>query len=301
MRSAYFVAFAPVWFLAVYVAVTMLAPASWWAWQRFGLGSFVFLALGAALVDGLAFAGGLGWLRWANYAFVWIGVHQLGYAWRAGLLRGPVRSLGCAALGLALLTGLVGGAGYPVSMITVPGEAVSNSRPPTLALLALGMLHAGLVLAAEPAARRWLERTGPWTATVLINASIMTVYLWHATALLLLIGAALLLGGPGLGLEPGSGLWWATRPVWLALLALVLAPLLALFGRFEARVRPPERPPPAWSSVGGALAATSGLALLVVAGLGADNVVGLRVEAVALTLLGAAAVFWGGPHRAAAL
>jgi hypothetical protein len=294
MRSAYLVAFAPVWFLAVYVAVTMVAPASYWAWRRFGLPSFVFLALGAALIDALAFAGGLSWLRWGNYAFVWIGVHQLGYAWRAGHLEGPARSLGCAALGLAGLVALVGFAGYPTSMITVPGEVISNSRPPTLALLFLGMFHGGLVLAGEPAGRRWLERVRPWAATVLINASIMTLYLWHATALVVLIGAALLLGGPGLGLEPASGVWWATRPIWLALLAVVLAPFMLLFGRFEARVRAPEVPPAAWSSVGGALATTAGLALLVVAGIGADNALGLRVEAVALTLVGALAVFWGG-------
>ena len=97
-----------------------------------------------------------------------------------------------------MLALLVGFAGYPTSMITVPGEAVSNSRPPSLALLALGVFQLGLVLSVEAPVRRWLERVGPWTATVLVNGTIMTLYLWHVTALVLVVGAANLLGGVGL-------------------------------------------------------------------------------------------------------
>jgi len=69
--------------------------------------SFWALALCAALVDTLAFAAGLDWLRWANYALVWLGVQQLGYAWRSGSLGGRREALawsgGVLTLGLGVL------------------------------------------------------------------------------------------------------------------------------------------------------------------------------------------------------
>jgi hypothetical protein len=126
------VALIPTWFLAVYVMVVIAAPATHWAWRRFGMGSFWALVLGAVIVDAVAFAGDLPVLRWLNYAFVWLGVHHLGYLWRDGRIAGPARALLMSAAGLAVLIFLVAGASYPVSMITVPGEPVSNSRPPRL-------------------------------------------------------------------------------------------------------------------------------------------------------------------------
>ena len=154
-------AFTPLWFLAVYVLVVVAAPASHAAWRRFGLSSFVLLVVCAALVDATAFAGGLPLVRWLNYAFVWLGVSQIGQMWREGRLDGARRSLALAAIGLALLIVLIGWASYPISMITVPGQEISNSRPPTLALLALGMFHAGVALTLEGGARRWLARRTP--------------------------------------------------------------------------------------------------------------------------------------------
>ena len=84
----------------------------------------------------------------------------------------------------------------------------------------------------------------------------MTLYLWHVTALVLVVGLAYWLGGIGLGSVPNSAAWWATRPLWIALLSRG-APtvLVAVFGRFEQRARVRAgAPPPAWHSVAGALA-----------------------------------------------
>jgi hypothetical protein len=281
------VAFIPTWFLAVYVGVAILAPATLAAWRRFGLGSFLALAIGAAAVDAGGFAGGLDGLRWANYAFVWLGVHQLGFLWRDGRMAGPARSLPWAACGGLALIFLVSLAAYPVSMISVPGEDVSNSRPPTLALLALGVLHAGVALALEGPVRRWLERPGPWAATVLVNGRIMTVFLWHATALIAVVGAAHAAGGIGLRLAPDSAAWWATRPLWIAASLVVLALLVALFGRFERPDGGAVRSFPAWRSVAAAAAACAGMTAIAIGGI--VGAAGLRGWAIALVLAGALA------------
>jgi hypothetical protein len=282
----------PTWFLAVYVMVVVAAPASHAAWRRFGLASFWALALFAVLVDVIAFVGGVPLLRWVNYGFVWLGVHQLGYAWRDGQLTGRRRAVPWAAGGFAVLFLLVFAAGYPVSMISVPGEEVSNSRPPSLALLALGACHTGLLLSVEGPARRWLRRTLPWTATILVNGTIMTLYLWHLTVMVLLVGLLNLAGGFGLGYVPGGPGWWSTRPLWLLTLAAGLWIFLALFARFEQRSRREgAQAQPAWRSVGGAVAVCAGVALLALGGIGGgEGPFGLRIGVLLLTFTGIALV-----------
>ena len=290
-------AFIPTWFLAVYIMVVVTTPLTWRAWRRFGPGSFFVLALCAMAVDAVSFGYDLPLLRWVNYAFVWLAVHQLGYLWRARRLLGPGQALLWSATGLAVLVFLVTVAGYPVSMITVPGEAMSNSRPPSLALLCLAVFHGGLVMSLETPLRRWLARPIPWTLTVLVNGRIMTLYLWHITVMILTIGTLNLLGGIGLGIQPDSGLWWATRPLWIGLLALLLLPAMALFGRFEQTSRKgAAASPPAWRSIAGALAVSGALATLALNGIWGEGIIGIRVEIVALALAGIALVY-GFPRR----
>ncbi len=291
VRAGSQVAFVPTWFLAAYVVLVLVAPAMHRLWRRFGLASFWALVVAAAVVDVGRRAPGLQLVGWVNYAFVWLAVHQLGYAWREGTLGRGIRGMTFALGGLAALVVLVGLASYPVSMVTVPGERLSNSNPPTLALLALGVTQAGLVLLVEGPARRLLQRPRAWTATVAVNGVIMTLYLWHATVMVLLVALAELPGGVGLHFTPGTPTWWATRVPWLLGLLAGLAVFVAVFGRVEARVTPPSGPPPApWRSVGGALALCVGLTALGVGGIGAPNPLGLRLWAVLVTLAGAVLV-----------
>ena len=290
-------AFIPTWFLAVYIMVVVTTPLTWRAWRRFGTASFFALALCAAAIDTVSFSYDLPLLRWVNYAFIWLAVHQLGYLWRARRLLGPGQALLWSAMGLAALVFLVTAGGYPVSMITVPGEAISNSRPPSLALLCLAVFHGGLVISLETPLRRWLKRPLPWTLTVLVNGRIMTLFLWHITVMILTIGTLNVLGGVGLGIEPDSGLWWTTRPLWIGLLAVLLLPALALFGRFEQTSRKgAAASPPAWRSIAGAIAVSGALATLALHGIRGEGITGIRLEIGSLALVGIALVF-GYPRR----
>ena len=60
-----------------------------------------FVDLFAGLGAGWRFLGGL------NYIFVWLAVHQLGFAWQSGRTGGPRRALFWAGGGLAVLVALV--------------------------------------------------------------------------------------------------------------------------------------------------------------------------------------------------
>ena len=288
----------PAWFLVVYIVVVLLVPLTYGVWRRYGMASFGALAAAAALVDVLALGAGWGLLGWLNYLFVWVAVHQLGYAWQAGGFASSRRCLVWAAGGIAALAALVYFGPYPISMVSVQGEGISNSLPPRLTLLALGVFQSGLLLAVEKPARRLLARGFVWTVTVLINGLIMTIFLWHVTALLIVTALAMI-AGVGISFVPGTAAWWLARPLWLGATAIALAPFVALFTRFE-RIGMAQRgtTPPAWQLLLGCGLVCFGLATLVLLGIPTESWPGINLLALGLPFVGAALVWFNPAGRA---
>lgn len=244
--------FGPLWFLGVYLVVTLASPEMFRWHVRAGRTVLFALAAGAIVVDVAAFGFGLIELRWLNLALVWLLVHQLGFFYADGsLLRLDRRQAALLALaGLAALILLTNLGVYPRSMIGTdaeffglkPIERISNMGPPTLCILALTTWQLGLILLARPAVTRWLERPRAWQATIAVNVAIMTIYLWHMTAYAIVIAVFRPLGlGVPLDSTPR---WWLERPFWIVVPGVVLLALVALFARFEnprdatARARP---------------------------------------------------------------
>jgi hypothetical protein len=248
--------------------------------------SFWLLAMAALTDDLLFFGAGLRAVDWLNYGFIWLAVHQLGYAWRDGWFFGTRKALGWAVGGLVVLLVLVTAGPYPISMVSVPGDDVSNTLPPKLPMLLIGIVQSGLLLSIETPMRRWLTRSIPWTWTVLVNGMIMTIFLWHLTASTLLIGGAVLAGGVGLTALPGSGVWWLLRIPWLAVYVAGLAGLTLSFSMFE-RGRARVAPVTAWRQVVGAVFMCGGLAFLALDGIAGNGPLGLRAV-VLLPFVGAA-------------
>ncbi len=182
---------------------------------------------------------------------------------------------------------LVTAAGYPVGMISIPGEPISNSTPPTIALIALALLQGGLLLSFEGPMRHWLRQVRPWAATILVNRSIMTLYLWHMTVFVIVIGLLNVSNGIGLTLEPGTWLWWLVRPIWLAGLAVVLVILTLLLSPLEQRTRKRDRKSlPLWQALCGASMICFGLAQMALHGIGDEGALGVRLWLILVTLLG---------------
>ncbi|WP_271078205.1 acyltransferase family protein [Aurantiacibacter sp. MUD61] len=284
----------PVWFLAVYLFITALTPIAHAAWQRFGWGSIAALVLAAVAVDIARIGYAVAFIGWANFAFVWLAVHQLGFAWGNGELNRGNRPWLFLATWLSVLIALVTALPYPIAMIGVPGADLSNSMPPTLALLSLGFAQAGLALGLEKAGRRMLDNIQIWTGVVLMNGMIMTVYLWHLTAFVAVLVAAWLLGGIGLDAYPGTGEWWLARPVWFALYIATLLPLIAIFARYERGSALDGKPLPHWQLVLGLVLISLGLAMTAAISIASpEGVSGVRLWVVALPLVGAALVGFG--------
>ncbi len=281
------VALVPIWFLAVYIMVALLVPVTYTAWSRFGLNSFWFLALLALANDAVFFAAGIKAVGWLNYVFVWLAVHQLGYAWRDGHLSGLRNALAWAAGGALLLFIMMYFGPYPIAMVSVPGAEVSNTLPPKFAMLALGITQMGLLMLFESRAQRWLADIGPWAVTILINAMIMTIYLWHLTASTLVIGIAWQFGDIGLDVVPDTKTWWLLRPAWLVAYIIALSLFAIMFSRLEQNNNRSSQQVSSGRLVTGALVVCAGLAILALTGIVGEQWLGLRLYVLCLPFLGA--------------
>lgn len=286
------VAIVPTWFLAAYVVIVTLAPAALVVWERLGWWSiFGGVALaGVADISSVGF--GLVPAGFANYLFVWGTVHQLGYAWVDGRLEGVSRRLGLGVVGFVGALALVWLGPYPIAMVGLDTAQITNSYPPRVTLAFLGMFQAGLVLLFEPLLDRAMRRSGAWAFVVAVSAQIMTLYLWHLTAMIILIGIGLAAGGAGFGVEPLTGGWWATRPLWFAVLAVLTVGLVAVFGRFERPSRDERPAPHAWQPVLAVVFICAGLGLL--AAIGIADADGLNGVILSLPVIG---VIVGGISR----
>ena len=242
-RNAVWVASIPLWFLSAYLVVVLLTPITYALHVRFGLAVPVVLVVLVALGD-VARLNGRPMLAYGSFLFGWLAMHQAGFFWRDGRLsfrpRLAVPLLVCGATALVLLTIL---GPYPVNMIDVPGRPVKNASPPTVALLAAAALQLGLVFLLRDRAERRLRRPNPWRTVVGVNSVVLTIFLWHMSAVLIVVSVLStldLLPTPQVGTRD----WWLWRLPWLAMLLLALGILVAIFGRIELRGsrRPARRP-----------------------------------------------------------
>lgn len=258
----------PLWFVGVYLAMVAFTPALLKLHDRYGWGAFAVLAGAAASVDLLRFAAGVPYVEFLNFAFVWLAVHQLGFLRADGRIRRPGV---LAAAGLTAAVALVAFGPYPLSMVGMPGEEISNMAPPTLALLGHGLWLAGAAELLRAPGARLAARPRVWRAVVAANGVAMTAFLWHLTAMLGVYGAMLALRLPLPG--PATGAWWAQVPLRIAAAAAVTAALVAAFRTFE---RPVRAAPGRGTSGAGAVSAIGvTLALLGVLGLSMVGYAGL--------------------------
>ena len=258
-------AFIPAWFLSAYLMVVAVVPLTWRLHARYGVGALALLVILAALTD-VAHDAGVPLIGWANFLWVWAAIHQIGYFWYDQRLpRRTLATIGLALAGLAALVALTRWGGYPLSLVGTGVDERSNNSPPTIALVALAATQVGLVLALQAPAEAWLQRPRVWARVVMGGSVAMTVYLWHMTALVLVVA----LTHPTRIWPVTSqvdALWWLLRPVWFALLAVALAGLVVVFARFERAGHPRRRPGRIRAAVG-LVATTAGIGLLVAGGL----------------------------------
>jgi peptidoglycan/LPS O-acetylase OafA/YrhL len=236
VRTLLGLALSPLWFLLVFAALTAATPLVARLHPLWPLAVVLHVDL---FRFGFGAPASLGWV---NVAAGWLVPYCLGTAWAR---REPATGMRWALLlgGAAATAALVAWAGYPASMVGVPGAPVSNLNPPTLAAVTFGLAQCGAALLLLGPLRRALRRPAAWAAVALLNLCAMTVFLWHQTALMAVTATGLSLGRlPGLHTVPDGGGWVLARIAWLPVFTLVLLVCRTAFHPYEAgRTRPHER------------------------------------------------------------
>jgi hypothetical protein len=247
------IVFTPLWFLVAYMWVVLLTPLTATAHARARWLTIGGIATVVAGCDLGRFAAGIHLFGWVNTALVWVFIHQLGYFYRdrygqrpgGGPAAGDRRSgVVLAAAGVLLLATLTTLPAYPSSMVATVGQERSNILPTTATIAGLAVLQSGVIMLVRAPVSRWLPRPAVWKPVVAANAVILTVFLWHMTALLLVLAGLRALDVALLS-EP-TVTWWIQRPFWVLAPAAVLAVLIVMFARFEeaGRLRPSRDGPP---------------------------------------------------------
>ncbi|MEN3535696.1 acyltransferase [Microbispora sp. ZYX-F-249] len=216
----------PMWFLLVFAALTAATPLAARLHPAWPLAAVAVCDLVRFGLDGPP------WIGWINLGTGWLVPYCLGVLWAGGRLDGPVTRWALLFGGAAATAGLVLWAGYPASMVGVPGAPVSNQAPPTLAAVTFGLAQCGAALVLSGPLRRLLRRPALWALVAAANLSAMTIFLWHQTAMIAVTVAVLPLAGralPGLHAVPGDPAWVAARLAWLPVFAMALAGCLAAF------------------------------------------------------------------------
>lgn len=294
----------PLWFLAVYIAVSALVPVMVRAHERARVLTPLALLATVVAVDVVRLSTGVEAIGLANLLLVWLLVQQLGFHLADGALdrRSSGTLSGIAGGALALLAVLTIVGPYPVDMYV-------NLNPPTVCLVVLGVAQVALFQLARPHIRAWVERADAAGVVAAVGERAMTVYLWHMPVLVALAGVSLVANATqGFPLpEPLSLEWWATRPLWLAVGAAAVVPVVLVFARFERARRMPRGASPTasatatraatgvapavapgvWSSAIDAVCGVAGVALLLVTGFGPLQAV-VALGLLGLALLGSA-------------
>jgi hypothetical protein len=249
----------PLWFVGVYAAITALTPYCVRASARLGFWAAAPLLGSVAVVD---------LLRYGPYAEAmpsslsllnllpgWMFAYQLGVSWadaRLGRREAWLLFAGGAALFATLLLAFH----YPTSMVGVPGEARTNSHPPSLLVLALAATQSGAAILLRDKLARLLRRPALWAPVAIVNLSAMTILCWHQTAMLAAAVPASFAGEiTGLTTVPDTAEWILARLAWMPLFAGLLVAIAKLARPLEA---PWDRTGPVRRAAAVALAAGFG-------------------------------------------
>ncbi|MFI1419262.1 acyltransferase [Streptomyces sp. NPDC020731] len=227
-RTLVKLALSPLWFLLVFAALTAATPLLTRLHPLWPLAVVLHVDL---FRFGLGAPDRLGWL---NLAAGWLVPYTLGAAWTRGELERRRSGWILLVSGTAATAALVAWAGYPASMVGVPGAGVSNLNPPTLAAVTFGLAQCGLALLLRDRLRGAMRAPVAWAAVAMVNLSAMTIFLWHQSALMATTATGLLAGRlPGLHTVPDGLGWVAARLVWLPVFGLALVVCRSAFRSWE--------------------------------------------------------------------
>lgn len=278
-----------IWFLGCYLFVTALAPlfiqATPW---RGALMTFGLIAA-SGLVDGVwLFASWPKAVALLNFVLVWSVPAYLGSLRARGTLARYSRKLLWSVVIMDLIINalLIKFGPWPLSLVGMPGEPISNMAPPTIVLALHSLTLVCLVTLFNVPLTRTLARPKVWRRITGINLVAMTLYLWHLPVLAVLFTASHFLGwerstklgNSGYPIPNGWGYLLGSLGFWAAFAFMVWA-IVRFLWPLEHGALPwwdsaPQSKPPekrAANILVGVGSAGAGIAMLILSATGLDG------------------------------
>jgi len=205
------------WFLGAYMLVLLGVPAMRQIRTPRALWTTVAVMVAVvAFVDQVRIAGGPELVGYVNFAAWYVaGVLGVGYAHR---LVPRTTALAVALGAIATNTVLVAFGPYELSLVTVPGQELSNMTPPSLVLCGHMLFLCGMAIWAAPAINRFAANARVWWFVAIGNRGAMTLYLWHLLALIIIFAVSHALGHDRVA-STQPGFWWLVAIQLVALYA----------------------------------------------------------------------------------
>ena len=174
------------WFLGCYVLVTGLTPLFRRGTRFQGVLVVCVLLLASGLIDVLRFiANWPSFIGLANFVIVWSVAGYLGSMRARGTLSqfSSVFFLGVIVFDLLANTLLIKYGPWPISLVGMPGDSVSNMAPPTIVLAIHSVTWVALISLFNLPLTKLLARPKVWKPITGVNLAAMTLYLWHLPVL----------------------------------------------------------------------------------------------------------------------
>jgi len=315
------------WFLGAYLLVTALTPLFRKTSPVGGAVVTVMLLGACGLVDAARFT--WGWpeaIGLVNFVLVWAVPAYVGSLRSHGVIvRYPWWTLVVAlSMCFALNAVLIKYGPWPVSMVGMPGEPVSNMAPPTVVLAVHAVALICLLTLFDAPLRRLLLRPAVWRPITGVNLVAMTLYLWHLPVLIavttlghwLHLDRPVGLDGSGFPVPDGWGYGWGSVIFWAAY-GLGVWAVVRLMWPFEHAKLPWWDSPPSLAAPSPLVASV--VACVGIAGVGVATLMlsatglagfptrvltyaGIPINAAAaivLLVVSGAAIRWAGASRAA--
>lgn len=219
------------WFLGAYLLVTALTPVLVRLSAHPVRATLGWLVASAA-IDLVRLAGAPGALGLANFVLVWALAGQCGL-WAFSPTRRPSRSRAALVVIVTMTANamLVGLGPWPLSLVGLPGEEISNMAPPS-AVLALHCISlAAFAVLLYPSLQRRAATERIWRPTCVVNGAAMTLYLWHLAGLILAIASLSVLGLDLVGFSTSG--WVVPRLTFWTLFAAYTVGLVWVMRPFE--------------------------------------------------------------------
>lgn len=225
------------WFITTYWGVTAVAPFmvrlhQWRPTVVFAV--LVMLAIGG---DAAARAAGNPDIGLVNLAPVWLFAHQLGIAYHQGWFRtwSVPRLVAVALISCGVIVGLVTGLGYPPVAVGIGSIPIANVLPPTFAMIPLAVAQTCALAVFEKSRPRWAVSPRAYRPVTVINALLMTIYLWHVPCIIA-VNALVWLTGAADAMPPTLD-----HLVITVVAVAVVAAVAPLIGRLDAAMVPQPR------------------------------------------------------------